>query len=68
MGGVWENIVCPVKRSLHSLIKNTVITGFQLMTIITEIKNIINNRPLTNVNNDFDSLEALTPNYFLLRK
>ena len=68
MGGVWENIVCPVKRGLYSLIKNTVITDFQLMTIFTEIKNTINNRPLTNVNDDFDNLEILAPNHFLLRK
>ena len=50
------------------MIKNTVLTVFQLMTIFNEIENIINNRPLTHVIDVFDKLEALTPNHFLLGK
>lgn len=37
------------------------------MAMFTEIENI-NNRPLTNVSDHFDNLEALLTNYFLLRK
>ena len=38
------------------------------MAIFTEIENIIKNRPLTNVSDDFENLEALTPNNLLLGK
>ena len=48
--------------------KNTVLTNFQLMTIFTKIENIINKRPLTNVEDHFDELEALTSNHSLLGK
>ena len=66
MGGVWERIVRTVKRVLYSMIKKTVFTDFQFITIFAEIKNIINNRPLTNVSDDFDDLEVLAPHHFLL--
>lgn len=46
------------------MINNTVLIYFQLIIIFTEIANVINNRPLTN---DFDDLEALISNHFLLR-
>ena len=68
MGRVWENMVRTVKRALYSMMKNTMLADFQLMTIFTEIENIINNCPLTDVSDDFDDLEALTPNHFLLGK
>ena len=68
MGRVWENMVRTVKRVLYSMMKNTMLADFQLMTIFTEIENIINNCPLTDVSDDFDDLEALTPNHFLLGK
>ena len=68
LDGVWERIVRTVKRVLYSMIKKTVFTDFQFITIFTEIKNIINNRPLTNVSDDFDDLEVLAPHHFLLGK
>ena len=43
--------------------KNTVLTNFQLMTTFTEVENIINKRPLTNVGDHFDKLESLTSNH-----
>ena len=38
------------------------------MTIFTEIENIIDKRPLTNVGDHFDQLETLTSNHSLLAK
>ena len=68
MGGLWERTIRTVKSVMFSMIKNTVLTDFQLMTIFTEIENIVNNRPITHVNDDYDDLEALTPNHFLVGK
>ena len=46
-GRVWERIIRTVKNVMFSMIKNTVLTDFQLMTIFTEIEAIVNNQPLT---------------------
>ena len=39
---------------------------FTLMTILTEVESILNNRPLTPLSNDIEDFECLTPNHFLL--
>ena len=51
---------------MFSMIKNTVLTDFQLMTIFTEIEAIVNNRRITNVSDNPDDLQPLTPNHLLL--
>ena len=66
MGGIWERIIRTVKRVLYNVIKDTVLTDFQLITTFTEIENILNNRPMTYVSDDINDLEPLTPNHFLL--
>ena len=66
MGGVWERIVRTVKRVMFDMIKNTVLTEFQLMTIFTEVEAIVNNRPLTYLSDNPDDLEPLTPNHLLI--
>ena len=37
-----------------------------LHTLLLEIENIVNSRPLTSVSDDIDDLEPLTPKYFLI--
>ena len=66
MGGIWKRIPRTVKKVMFSMIKNTVLTDFRLMTIFTEIEKIFNNQPLTYVSGNPDNLEPLTPNFPLL--
>ena len=66
MGGVWERIKRTVKNVMFSMIKNTVLTDFQLMAIFTEIEAFVNNRHLTYVSDNPDDLVPLTPNHLLL--
>ena len=66
MGGTWERLTRTVKKVMFSMIKNTVLTDFQLMTIFTEIEVIVNNRPLTYGSDNPDDFELLTPNNLLL--
>ena len=66
MGGIWEKIIRAVKKIMFSIIKNTVLTDFELMTIFTDIEVIVNNRPLTYVSDNPDDHEPLTPNHLLL--
>ena len=37
-----------------------------MMTVFTEVENIVNNRPLTANSNNVKDFEALTPNHFLI--
>ena len=66
MGGIWERIKRTVKNVMFNMIKNTVLTDFQLMAIFTEIEAFVNNRPLTYVSDNPDDLVPLTPNHLLL--
>ena len=66
MGGIWERIIRTVKSVMFSMIKNTFLTDFKLMTIFTEIEAIVNNRPLTYVSDYPDDREPFTPNHLLL--
>ena len=66
MGGAWERLVGCVKVALRNIVKERLVTDFQLMTLLTEVETIINSRPLTETSDDINDLEALTPNHFLL--
>ena len=64
MGGVWERLAWAVKLSLLHVIKDRILTDFQMMTVFTEDKNIANNRPLTENSDNVKDFEALSPNHF----
>ena len=66
MGGSWERLVQTVKRSLFNIIKDRVLTDFQMITVFTEVEVVVNNRPLTANSDDIEDLEVLTPNHFLI--
>ena len=66
MGGVWERLAWAVKLSLLHVIKDRILTDFQMMTVFTESENTVNNRPLTENSDNVKDFEALTPNHFLI--
>ena len=57
-----------VKEVMSGVLKEHIITDPQLLTVLTEVENIVNSRPLTHVSTDIDDLEAITPNHLLLGK
>ena len=66
MGGAWERLVRSVKDVMYGLLKDTVLTDAQLLTLLTEAEAIVNSRPLTYLSDDPNDLAALTPNHILL--
>ena len=66
MGGSWERLVRVVKTSLSNIFKDRILTDFQMITVFTEVENMVNNRPITANSYSADYLEALTPNHFLI--
>ena len=66
MGGSWERMIRTVKEAMFAIIKDRILTDFQMLTLFSEVENIVNNRPLTYLSEDHEDLEALTPNQFLI--
>ena len=66
MGGAWERLVRSSKEILTALMKNHVLTDPQFYTLLTEVENILNRRPLTHISDDVTDLQPLTPNHILL--
>ena len=66
MGGAWERLVRSSKEVMYGLMKDHVMTDPQLLTLLTEVEQILNSRPLTHLSEDINDLEALTPNHILL--
>lgn len=67
-GGIFEREVRTIRKTLYSLLNefaNKVrITDELLTTLICEVEDILNNRPLTSIAQDND-VEPLTPNHLL---
>jgi hypothetical protein len=63
-GGFFESMIKITKRCLKKVLLNSKLTYEELNTILTELEGVLNNRPLTYVDND-RILETLTPNHLI---
>lgn len=66
MGGAWERLVRSVKEALRVTLREKHPSDETLHTLLVEIENIVNSRPLTHVSVAPEDPEALTPNHILL--
>lgn len=66
MGGSWERLVRSVKTALKVVLKERAPHEETLITLLAEVENIINSRPLGHVSVDPRDDETLTPNHFLI--
>ena len=66
MGGVWERIIRSVRKILRALLREQLVSGEALRTLMAEVESILNSRPLTPNSEDPADPEPLTPNHLLL--
>ena len=64
-GGFYERLVGLVKRALRKTISRKLLTYFQLETILKEVVETVNARPLVYVSDDINSSITLTSAHFL---
>ena len=65
MGSSWDRLIRLVKASLFNIVRDRILTYFQMITVFTEVENMVNNQPKTANSDSADNLEAPTPNHFL---
>ena len=66
MVGATESVIKLTKRSITFTISDHLLTEETFVTLLAEIKSIINSCPLTPLSDDPNDLEVLTPNHILL--
>ena len=64
-GGLYEALVRNLKEHLHCIVGNAKLTFEELMTLLTQIQDCLNCRPLTALPGDEDGgIQVVTPGYF----
>ena len=66
IGGSWERLVRSIKKTLYAIMPTRNPSDELLLSILTEVENIVNTRPLTHIPIESAEDSALTPNHFLL--
>ena len=65
VGSVWERMIRTIKSCLYKVIGRSKVNYFDLITILSDIQNAINARPLTYRCSSDSDLEIITPNHFI---
>ena len=70
MGGVWERVIRTVRKVLNGLFSQRIpsLSDDEFHTLLCEVENIVNTRPLTTVTSDPQDPEPLTPAHLLMLK
>lgn len=64
-GGFYERLIGVIKGCLKKTLFKKRVSIEDLYTIVAEVENRVNNRPLTYVSDDINELEALTPSHLI---
>ena len=63
-GGFWERLASVVTRCLKKTVGKTCLNVYELQIVLSEIKLILNSRPLKQLRDD-DTSDILMPNHLL---
>lgn len=66
MGGSWERMIGLVKTSIKAAFIEHHPKEETLRTVLSEAQALVNSRPLTEISNDSEDADCLTPNHFLI--
>ena len=66
MAGVWERVIRSVRKILRVLLREQLVSGEAVRTLMAEVERILNGRPLTPNSDSSIDAEPLTPNHLLL--
>ncbi|XP_055629519.1 uncharacterized protein LOC129770600 [Toxorhynchites rutilus septentrionalis] len=65
-GGLWEAAVRSAKNHLLKVLGESVATPEDMSTLLVQVEGCLNSRPLTQMSEDPNDLEPLTPAHFLI--
>lgn len=65
VGSTWERMIRVIKSCLHKVVGRSVIDYFKLLTVLSDVVNAVNCRPLTYRCADDAGLEIISPNCFI---
>lgn len=65
VGTAWERLIRVVKSSIHKTVGRKQLEYFQLASLLADVQNAVNSRPLTYRDSDINNLEVVSPNSFL---
>lgn len=64
-GGFYERLMRSIKEPLKKILGRAQLSFEEIMTVLAEIENVLNQRPLTYVCNELTEPESLSPAHFL---
>lgn len=67
-GGLWEVTIKSFKQRFWRTIRNRILTFEELSTLATEIKAILNSRPLIPLSEEITDLNYLSPGHFITQR
>ena len=62
MGGIWEALIKSLKHAFKIVIQARLFTDKMLATFMYEVAQMLSQRPLTYVSDDFNDYECLNTN------
>ncbi len=65
-GGTWEREIISIKSALRSVLGSQVVTEEVLTTVLVEVEEILNSKPLGYVSSNANDLDPVTPNLLLI--
>ena len=64
-GGFYERLIGITKTTLKKTLGRALLTLDELVTVLTEVEAVVNDRPMTYLTSDSDNLDPLTPSHLL---